>query len=415
MSRIDDLVAECSPGGVVFKTLDEVGSLYGGLTGKSKADFTGGNARFVTYVSVFNNLVAEVSPDDRVQVASGERQNRVRCGDVLFTASSESAEEVGMASSVTVEPPEPLYLNSFCFGFRPNSVNSLDPEFTKHLFRSAGVRRQIIRTANGVTRINISKERFRQIKIPVPPPAIQREIAEILDKMELLEAELEAELELRSHQYAFYLDSLLAFTEASQTVRWVPMGKVGTFFRGRRFTKADVVPDGLASIHYGEIYTAYGIFADKPLSRVDPRLAPNLRFASTGDVVIAGVGETVEDVAKAVAWLGEEDVAIHDDTFAFRHPLNPKFVAYYFQTPRFHAEKNKHVARAKVKRISAEGLGKIAIPVPDRDEQDRIVWILDRFDALVNDLSSGLPAEIAARQKQYAHYRDRLLTFEEVS
>lgn len=120
----------------------------------------------MTYVSVFNNLVAEVSPDDRVQVASGERQNRVRCGDVLFTASSESAEEVGMASSVTVEPPEPLYLNSFCFGFRPNSVNSLDPEFTKHLFRSAGVRRQIIRTANGVTRINISRSAFVRSRFP---------------------------------------------------------------------------------------------------------------------------------------------------------------------------------------------------------------------------------------------------------
>jgi len=129
--------------------------------------------------------------------------------------------------------------------------------------------------------------------------------------------------------------------------------------------------------------------------------------------VIATVGETVEDVCKAVAWLGEEEVAIHDDCSAYRHTLNPKFVAYYFQTSVFHAEKNKYVARAKVKRISGESLAKLKIPVPSPAEQERIVAILDKFDALVNDLSVGLPAEIKARRQQYEYYRDLLLTFEE--
>ena len=95
--------------------------------------------------------------------------------------------------------------------------------------------------------------------------------------------------------------------------------------------------------------------------------------------------------------------------------MNPKYVSYYMQTDEFHSQKSKHVARAKVKRLSAQGLAMITISVPPLEEQTRIVAILDKSDALVNDLSRGLPAELAARRKQYDHYRDRLLTFEDAA
>ena len=134
--------------------------------------------------------------------------------------------------------------------------------------------------------------------------------------------------------------------------------------------------------------------------------------------MIAGVGETVEEVGKAVAWLGEGGVAIHDDCFVFSHSLNPKFVSYYFQTAAFHAEKNKFVARAKINRLSANNLGKLTIPIPYPDnpeksleEQTRIVAILDKFDTLTNSITEGLPREIELRQKQYEYYRDLLLSF----
>lgn len=193
------------------------------------------------------------------------------------------------------------------------------------------------------------------------------------------------------------------------------MGDIGKFIRGRRFTKDDVAVDGLPSIHYGEIYTHYGVSASSTISHVRRNMAPQLRYAQPGDIVIAAVGETVEDVGKAVAWLGTEAVAIHDDCFLFRHTMNPKFVSYFLQTEAFHSQKAKYVARAKVKRLSGESLAKIIIPVPPIEEQARIVAILDQFDALVNDLSSGLPAEIATRRKQYEHYRDRLLSFREAA
>ena len=116
------------------------------------------------------------------------------------------------------------------------------------------------------------------------------------------------------------------------------MGEIGKFTRGRRFTKEDYTSDGIGCIHYGDIYTQYGTSAKEAVSHVRSELAGSLRFATTGDVVIAAVGETVEDVGKAVAWLGQEDVAVHDDCFTFHHDQNPKFVAYCFQTPTFNAE-----------------------------------------------------------------------------
>ena len=120
-------------------------------------------------------------------------------------------------------------------------------------------------------------------------------------------------------------------------------------------------------------------------------------------------------MAKAVAWLGDEPVAIHDDTFLFRSDVNPKFVSYFAQTADFHGQKNKYVGRAKMKRLSGESLAKIVMPVPPLEEQKRVVGVLDGYSALLDDLSVSLPAEVNARRKQYEYYRDRLLNFEELA
>ncbi|MBF6097831.1 restriction endonuclease subunit S [Nocardia cyriacigeorgica] len=256
---------------------------------------------------------------------------------------------------------------------------------------------------------NLKTQEFKKFLVPIPPLEVQHEIVRILDQFTQLETEVEAELDARRRQYAFYRDSLLASVDAPRVV----MGDLGTFMRGRRFTKNDVVASGIPSIHYGEIYTDYGVSASRAIREVRSDMVGQLRFAQPRDVIFAGVGETVEDVGKAVAWLGDEPVAVHDDTFSFTSNLNPKYVAYAVQTNDFHAQKANHVARGKVKRLSATGLAKIKIPVPGEEEQARIVSILDKFDALLNDVRAGLPAELAARRKQYEYYRDKLLTFEE--
>jgi type I restriction enzyme S subunit len=97
--------------------MGEIGTLFGGLTGKSKNDFTGGNARFVSYMNVFSNLATNVFPDEMVMISATENQREIHLGDILFTGSSESMAECGMSSVVTKQPAERLYLNSFCIGY----------------------------------------------------------------------------------------------------------------------------------------------------------------------------------------------------------------------------------------------------------------------------------------------------------
>jgi type I restriction enzyme S subunit len=297
----------------------------------------------------------------------------------------------------------------------------LKPEFLYRLLSSDAFFDYNMQHARGAKMPRGSKAMILKYRIPVPPMEVQRDIVKVLDTFTKLQAELQAELQARQRQYQYYRDGLLSFDKRTcgvgkpASVRWMTLGEVGTFTRGRRFTKDDYVQGGVGCIHYGDIYTQLGTSTTRAVSHVRADMASTLRFAQSGDIVIAAVGETVEDVGKAVAWLGRGKVAVHDDCFAFRHSMDPKFVSYYFQTKSFNAEKSKFVARAKVKRLSGENLAKLTIPVPPLKVQARIVAILDKFDALVNDLSSGLPAEIKARRQQYEHYRDRLLTFREAA
>ncbi|MCZ7841380.1 restriction endonuclease subunit S, partial [Leclercia adecarboxylata] len=161
-------------------------------------------------------------PGDTVKVGEGERQHRVRYGDVLFTGSSEIAEEAGMSSAITIEFDEPVYLNSFSFGVRFNEGINIIPEFSKYLFRTNFMRAEISKTASGVTRFNISKARFRKLLIPIISPsnpekslAIQSEIVRILDKFDTLTSSisegLPREIELRQKQYEYYRDLLFSF------------------------------------------------------------------------------------------------------------------------------------------------------------------------------------------------------------
>ncbi len=169
----------------------------------------------MTYVNVYNNASVDVALLDSVRVGPSERQNAVRKGDVLFTASSENPEDVGMSSAVLEDPGDGVYLNSFCFGWRPNAGIELLPGYLKYVLRSAKVRAQIERTANGVTRYNVSKEKFKRVKIPVPSLETQRRVVEILDQFDALTTSLTeglpAEIEARRQQYEYYRDKLLDF------------------------------------------------------------------------------------------------------------------------------------------------------------------------------------------------------------
>lgn len=402
MSHLDDLIAELCPDGVGYKALAEVTVRGSNIRWADAGDE---EYRYIDLTSVdrISRRIGETATI-KAGAAPSRAQQIVRAGDVVFATTRPTQMRWAV---IPAEYDGQIASTGYCV-LRPNQHEILT-NFLAHLLGAERFRRYVEAKQVPGNYPSIPDTLVRAFRIPVPPLEVQREIVGILDTFTALEAELEAELEARRRQYSHYREVLLSSTPSECT----PLGDLGEFIRGRRFTWSDVVDDGIPAIHYSEIYTKYGVAAQAATIRVRSELAPQLRFAEPGDVVIAAVGETVEDLAKAVAWMGDDPVAIHDDTFLFRSELNPKYVSYCLQTDDFQRQKDRHVARAKVKRISSAGLAQVAIPVIPLDEQERIVAILDGFDALVNDLFVGLPAELAARRMQYEYYRDRLLSFEE--
>lgn len=163
------------------RKLGDVGTTYTGLSGKAKEDFGHGNGKFITYMNVFSNSVASSEMTEPVEI--DDRQNKVISGDVLFTTSSETPEEVGM-SSVWLEKSENTYLNSFCFGYRASIV--FEPYYLAYMFRSSSVRKKITFLAQGISRYNISKNKMMNIEIFVPTMSEQQQVGEYFRKLDHL-------------------------------------------------------------------------------------------------------------------------------------------------------------------------------------------------------------------------------------
>lgn len=155
------------------RKLGEVGSTYTGLSGKSKVDFGHGEGRYVTYMNVFTSAISSSKMVEPIEIDA--KQNEVKVGDVFFTTSSETPEEVGM-SSVMLENWPNTYLNSFCFGYRP--IEIFDNYYLAYMLRSDSVRENIVFLAQGISRYNISKNRVMEIEVPIPQMKEQRLIGD---------------------------------------------------------------------------------------------------------------------------------------------------------------------------------------------------------------------------------------------
>ena len=166
--------------------LDELGFFFGGLSGKTKDDFEHGDGKFITYLNVFRNTFALEKGVTLVDVKPNEKQNVIQYGDILFTQSSETVEEVGM-SSVWLHQSTP-YLNSFCMALRPYSLEYINPKYIGYVLRSEQVRLQIMKEGQGISRINLASSRIRGVTLPMPCLEEQNHIVKFMDGIEATEA-----------------------------------------------------------------------------------------------------------------------------------------------------------------------------------------------------------------------------------
>lgn len=245
------------------------------------------------------------------------------------------------------------------------------------------------------------------IVIPLIPIAKQQEIVSHLDTFTSLISNLESELDMRRKQYEHYRNQLLDF-EGVEGVEWKTLGEVGEFVRGNGIQKKDFVEDGYGCIHYGQVYTQFDLLAYETITGIEKSLYDKCRKAKCGDIVLATTSENLEDVAKPVIWLGEEEIAVSGDAFIYKHNQNPIFIGSQFLTDRFSKFKGMNAKGAKVIRITGDSMAEYKIALPSLEKQNEIAEGIKSFENLIQSLEQ----EIKLRKQQYEYYREKLLTFE---
>lgn len=252
----------------------------------------------------------------------------------------------------------------------------------------------------------LNQANLRNIKIPVPPLAVQEEIVRILDRF----TELQAELQARQEQYEYYLDRLFdlktefVIYKLSDICTAIGDGLHGTpkykdngdyfFINGNNLVRGKITLNSQTKRIGYEEFCKYG-----------------LNFNS--DTVFLSINGTIGNVAL----YNKEQIALGKSVAYFViNPLflNVKFLYYYFKSKNARIYFESNSTGSTIKNLGLKALRNMAIQVPSLSEQQRIVSILDKFETLVNDLSQGLPAEIAAVQEQYEYYRNKLLSFQKI-
>lgn len=195
-------------------------------------------------------------------------------------------------------------------------------------------------------------------------------------------------------------------------VAYVSLGNLATdIYRGAGIKRDEVTEKGIPCVRYGEIYTLYDISFCECVSHTTEDVVAKPKYFEYGDIIFAITGESVEEIGKSIAYLGNEKCMAGGDTVVMKHNQEPRYISYALSTTEVQAQKSKGRVKSKVVHSSVPALKEIVIPLPPLEEQKRIADILDNFHQLCNDISAGIPAEIDARTKQYEYYRDKLLSF----
>ena len=390
MSKLEDLLQELCPNGVEYKKLGSVAEIGTGNSNGNEASENGKYPFFIRSNTI--KLKNDYEYDEESIIIPGEGG----VGEIFHYISGKYA----------------LHQRVYRIHFLENDV------ITKFAFyyMQASFRNFITKRAVSATVRSIRKPMIEQFTLPIPPLEVQQEIVRIMDQFTELTAELTTklteELTARKKQYEYYRDALLG-EEMDASTEWKTIGEISSFRRGS-FPQ----PYGNKEWYDGEGAMPFVQVADigenmllveNTKRKISVVAQPKSVFAPKGSIVISLQGSIGRIAVTQYDAYIDRTVAIFKDISSV---VLPKYFVYQLQ--RVFSIKERTARGSTIKTITKEEFTGFQIPIPSLEEQRRIVSILDRFDALCNDLTSGLPAEIDARQKQYEYYRDKLLTFKEL-
>ena len=367
------------------RKLGSIGSTYTGLSGKTKEDFGHGEAQYITYLNVFQNTVSDITMTDKVEIDT--TQNEVKYGDVLFTTSSETPEEVGMSSVWLGHMPN-IYLNSFCFGFRPNQ--KIDPYFLGYSLRAPYMRDKIKILAQGISRYNISKNKVMELEISMPNNEEQKLLGTFLQHIDLI---------ITLHQCK--LEKLKLMKKALLQKLFPKNGKHIPEIRFKGFT------DAWEQCKLGDLAEIVRGASPRPIS--DPKWFDNdsnvgwLRIADVTaqdgrirylEQKISELGQEKTRVIKTphlllsiAATVGKPVInyvptGVHDGFLIF---LNPKFnILYAFWWLEMFREKwNKYGQPGSQVNLNSDLVKNQVINIPNEKEQEKISSFLESLDKII--------------------------------
>ena len=401
MSRLDELIAELCPDGVEYKRLEEVATISRGGSFQKK-DFLDSGFPCIHYGQIYTQY--GLFADKTLKFISpvvAEKQRKAVKNDVVMAVTSENIDDVCKCLAWLGEDEVAVSGHTAIIHHNQN------PKYLTYYFHSEMFAAQKRRLAHGTKVIEVTPDKLNDVKIPLPPLEVQREIVRILDAFTELTAELTAELDARKKQYEYYLDEVLTPKDGCPFVKLSEVCSVGDGLHGTPTYD-----------EFGEYFFINGnnlsngrIIFDEKTKRVDED-SYKKHGITFGETILMSINGTIGNIA----YYTDEKIVLGKSAayFTVKSPnLLKTYLYYYLQSTTAKLYYETNLTGSTIKNLGLKALRNFKIPLPPLAEQERIVAILDRFDKLCNDITSGIPAEIEARRKQYEHYRDRLLTFKE--
>ena len=372
-----------------LRKLGDVGDTFTGLTGKTKEDFGHGSAKFVTYVNVFRNPIATLDQLDAVEI--DEKQNQVQKGDVFFTTSSETPEEVGMSSVWTYDTKN-VYLNSFTFGYRPRV--SFDLNYMASMLRSPSIRKKITFLAQGISRYNISKTKMLEIEIPAPNLSEQTKIGLFFKGLDDTIALHQRKLDLLKEQKKGYLQKMfpkngakvpeLRFAGFADDWEERKLGDLATSFEYGLNASAKSFDGTHKYIRITDIDDSSRKFNSQSLTSPDIDLssADNYKLKN-GDILFARTGASV---GKSYIYADSDGLVYYagflirariksgvDSNFVFQHTLTSSYENFIRVTSQ----------RSGQPGVNAKEYSTFEISVPSYEEQRKIGSFFQQLDETI--------------------------------